>query len=191
MKAPSVSQYVVNCLVESLTFDTARVPNTSTTVATARLPGGFVVCTGENHTLSPATFEVQEGRRRAIDDAHIKARAKLMEFEAYVVARAEMASLWSQVHADSALPSAPPLYAETEHAKAAAGLVADGRPPHQVRVFEEKWALDDKIEKLAAFIEGNAAFLTLSSRDKGQLCRQIETMRLYSSILTERIADFK
>lgn len=181
-KAPSVSNVRIDALVFSLSFETARVPNTSTTVATARLPNGFVVAVGENHTVHPANYDAEQGRQRAIEDATNKARAKLWEHEGYVLAR--------ELYAVSQMLDTGIKIGEA-HIVTLGVDQSSSRPPHQQRVVDEKLELDDKLTKLTAFIEGNAAFLILSSREKGNLCRQFEAMRLYSSILAERIADFK
>lgn len=85
--APRVTEEHIDAMVDSLKYETARVPNTSSTVATARLPNGFVVCEGWCHTVSPANFDAEQGKLRAIADAQGKARAKLFEFEGYVLAR--------------------------------------------------------------------------------------------------------
>jgi hypothetical protein len=62
------------------------VPNTSSTIATARLPNGFVVAIGHSSCVSPATYEPDTQRRLAIGDARTKAQDALFEFEAYRLA---------------------------------------------------------------------------------------------------------
>lgn len=62
--------------------------------------------------------------------------------------------------------------------------------PHQQRVIDEKTELDDKRDKLSAFIDGNAIFANLDDLEQGRLTRQLECMNEYSGILGERIAAF-
>lgn len=61
--------------------------------------------------------------------------------------------------------------------------------PHQQRVVEEKAELDDKIEKLTAFIAGGL-FKTLPSDECSRLTRQRVAMLDYSRILGARIEAF-
>ena len=61
--------------------------------------------------------------------------------------------------------------------------------PHQERVIEEKKQLDEKREKLTAFI-GGSVYRTLEATEQSRLNRQLEAMSLYSNILGERIAAF-
>lgn len=170
--APSVPEERINVMLASLTYETAHVPNTNSTVATARLPGGFVVVVGHDACVSAANFNADLGRQYAIEDATLKARSKLWEFEGYVLAL-QLAGI---------IPMA-------QHRSAAEQLARDGRPPHQVRVFVEHWELQDKIEKLRAF-RGTGMFATLPGTEQGRLTRQQEAMQQYSDILAERIAAF-
>ncbi len=66
--------------------------------------------------------------------------------------------------------------------------------PHQVRVVAEKAQLDDRIEKLGAFIgdigSPGPVFGTLPDADRYRLYRQYNLMREYSAILGDRIAAF-
>jgi hypothetical protein len=61
--------------------------------------------------------------------------------------------------------------------------------PHQQRVVEEKRELDEKIEKLDAFIKGEL-FKTLPSDECSRLARQRVAMLDYSRILEARIEAF-
>ncbi|XYJ11802.1 crAss001_48 related protein [Telluria sp. B2] len=67
-------------------------------------------------------------------------------------------------------------------------------PPHQQRVIDERRELDEKADKLAIFIstrdEEGSVFGNLPGDEQMRLCRQLEAMRGYSSILAERIAAF-
>lgn len=62
--------------------------------------------------------------------------------------------------------------------------------PHQERVVTEKTELDDKRQKLTAFIGTNETYRTLDKMEQSRLNRQLEAMTLYSNILGERIAAF-
>ena len=61
--------------------------------------------------------------------------------------------------------------------------------PHQERVVTEKKELDEKREKLGAFIEGEI-FLSLPEAERGRLQQQAIAMARYSTILGDRIAAF-
>ena len=60
---------------------------------------------------------------------------------------------------------------------------------YQTRVVEEKAALDEKIEKLKAFLE-TERFCSLDEAEQELLDRQLVTMQEYSGILANRIAYF-
>lgn len=62
--------------------------------------------------------------------------------------------------------------------------------PHQERVIQEKLELDEKRNKLQAFIDGDV-FKTIDGTEQLRLRQQIWVMGLYSQILGERIAAFK
>jgi len=61
--------------------------------------------------------------------------------------------------------------------------------PHQLRVIEERQELDEKRQKLTAFI-GGELYRKLDNMEQSRLNRQLEAMTLYSNILVERIAAF-
>ncbi len=61
--------------------------------------------------------------------------------------------------------------------------------PHQERVVTEKSELDEKREKLTAFI-GGEIFQSLDNAEQARLARQAEIMTQYSGVLGERIAAF-
>lgn len=71
---------------------------------------------------------------------------------------------------------------------------ASGLAPHQQRVVDEKAELDDRIQKLAAFIdtstEGFSVFASLSEPERMRLYEQHRAMTAYSTIHGERIAAF-
>lgn len=61
--------------------------------------------------------------------------------------------------------------------------------PHQERVVEEKRDLDEKREKLLAFLSTDL-FRGLDQAEKDRLRTQLSVMGLYSDILNQRIAAF-
>ena len=63
------------------------------------------------------------------------------------------------------------------------------RPEYQTRVIAEKDSLDEKLGKLAIFIN-RAMFLQLNTREQGRLVAQHVFMSAYSTILGERIRAF-
>lgn len=62
--------------------------------------------------------------------------------------------------------------------------------PFQQRVLDEKRELDEKLEKLMAFIRG-PVFETIAPDEQERLKRQSHHMDLYSGVLAERISEFK
>jgi len=60
----------------------------------------------------------------------------------------------------------------------------------QQRVVDEKAQLDEKIKKLAYFLNGSV-IETLESEDQTLLHEQFHVMEKYSDILRRRIARFK
>jgi hypothetical protein len=62
--------------------------------------------------------------------------------------------------------------------------------PHQVRVQEEAYELNNKIEKLTEFIISNKIFQTLLEDEQTRLTQQLMAMQYYLTILVERIENF-
>lgn len=62
--------------------------------------------------------------------------------------------------------------------------------PHQQRVVDEKKELDEKLDRLKAFIDTNPIFKTLPDDERKRLRRQFDAMAEYSSILSQRVAAF-
>lgn len=64
--------------------------------------------------------------------------------------------------------------------------------PHQERVVAEKKEVDDKLEKLLAFIDAGKGpiFLKLVTEERERLTTQGRIMKEYSDILADRIAAF-
>ncbi len=61
---------------------------------------------------------------------------------------------------------------------------------YQERMIQEKKGLDDKIEKLQAFMN-SALFPLVSAKEQELLRAQRGAMRWYSKILEDRIAIFR
>ena len=61
--------------------------------------------------------------------------------------------------------------------------------PHQQRVLDEKTELDEKINKLVAFME-TRVFDGLCQDEQDRMNRQCEAMLDYSRVLGERITAF-
>ena len=61
------------------------------------------------------------------------------------------------------------------------------RPAYQVRVIEEKIALDEKLGKLQALLESDASS---GAKDRALLVEQANAMGAYSAILGQRIQRF-
>ena len=61
--------------------------------------------------------------------------------------------------------------------------------PYQERVVQEKTELDSKLSKLVEFIDG-PNFGAISTPERRRMLRQEDAMRIYSSILEERIRAF-
>lgn len=68
-------------------------------------------------------------------------------------------------------------------------------PPHIQRVITEYEELNDKIDKLDAFINGNPIFRKLDAEEKNDMAYQLTSMRNYSDTLLSRLTragvDFK
>lgn len=62
--------------------------------------------------------------------------------------------------------------------------------PHQERVVIEKKELDEKVEKLDAFIHGSV-YSTIDRDEQMRLMRQFCHMKDYANVLGDRIAHFK
>ena len=63
--------------------------------------------------------------------------------------------------------------------------------PHQQRVVDEKRDLDEKLQKLTAFISSESATtIVQDAEERGRLVRQEGLMKDYSAVLGERIAAF-
>jgi hypothetical protein len=61
---------------------------------------------------------------------------------------------------------------------------------HQERVVAEKEVLDEKVDKLKAFILENPTFKSLPKDEQRRLNRQLDVMAEYSGLLGQRIEAF-
>lgn len=89
--APRVTPAEIDALCNDLVIHTHRFHGTTTTVAVAALPDGFVVATGHSACISPENFNAEIGVQIASDNARTAARSKLWELEGYVL-RASLAN---------------------------------------------------------------------------------------------------
>jgi hypothetical protein len=68
-------------------------------------------------------------------------------------------------------------------------------PSHIQRVITEYEELNDKIDKLNVFINGNPIFRKLDAKERNDMACQLTSMRNYSDILLSRLTragvDFK
>lgn len=89
--APRVTVDEIDALCNDLVIHTHHFPGTTTTVAVATLPDGFVVATGHSACISPENFKPHIGVKIATDNARAAARSKLWELEGYLL-RASLAN---------------------------------------------------------------------------------------------------
>ena len=68
-------------------------------------------------------------------------------------------------------------------------IQAKGLLPHQQRVVEEKYELDEKLGKLLSFFQSEI-FSSLSDAERSRLRNQARFMDRYSAVLKERIVAF-
>lgn len=62
--------------------------------------------------------------------------------------------------------------------------------PHQQRVFLEERELNERTEKLTAFLDSQRLVQVVKADELDRLKRQLIAMRAYRAILCERIAAF-
>lgn len=125
------------------------------------LRNGFTV-TGESACASPENFDAEIGQTIARQNAE----QKIWLLEGYLLKQR--------------------LYDDAKPSSTGPGSTV---PPHQQRVMAERHDLDDKLSKLAAFIN-TAQFSTLPGAEQARMRTQAVAMRTYSEILAERIAAF-
>lgn len=133
------------------------------TVCVLTLANGFTV-TGESACASPENFNEEIGNRIARDNA----KNKIWALEGYL--------LRQKLHEDEE--------GDEIELKINQG---SGRPAYQVRVIEEKSALDEKLGKLRTFLESD---VSSAANDRALLVEQANAMGIYSAILGQRIQGF-
>lgn len=75
----------IGSMMEAVVVYTHRFPGTTSTVAIAALPDGFVLGIGHSACVSPAMFDAEVGVDLATADALKKAREKAWELEGYLL----------------------------------------------------------------------------------------------------------
>jgi hypothetical protein len=66
----------------------------------------------------------------------------------------------------------------------------DNDSEYKQRVVDERMALNDKIDRLAAFVK-TPVFTDMDDEDRSLLTQQLRTMRNYLDILDDRITRFQ
>lgn len=61
---------------------------------------------------------------------------------------------------------------------------------YQKRVLKEREELGTRLDALADFISGSKLFPTLHEDEKDRLKRQLDSMQVYYTVLTERMDNF-
>jgi hypothetical protein len=84
---PKVEVATINRLFDSLVYRTTRISDTTTTLAVATLPDGFVVAIGMSACVSPENFNAELGIELAVKDAKTKAREELWKLEGYALSK--------------------------------------------------------------------------------------------------------
>lgn len=85
LTAPRVTQDQIEALLASLSIKAQWFEHTTSCVALAILPNGFVVSVGHAACVSPENFDLEIGLRIATQDALAQARKKLWEMEGYAL----------------------------------------------------------------------------------------------------------
>ena len=76
----------VNSMIESLTFQFARIGESTTTVCEAFLPNGFSVGSGKSACVDPANFDYDLGCKYAQENAAADAKETIWQLEGYLLA---------------------------------------------------------------------------------------------------------
>lgn len=136
------------------------LPLSLLTFCVLQLRNGFTV-TGESACASPENFDAEVGRKIARANA-VQKIWPLMGYE-----------LRSRL-AEQAKPAEP---------------CAVKVLPHQQRVLAEAAELDERLQKLSAFIDGEA-FKHIDADEQARLTAQAGAMASYLAVLQERIGAF-
>lgn len=87
-RVPCVTPEQIDKLLDRVTYSTHIVPGTTTVIATALAPSGFVLCVVEKSCPSRVPFNPSLAIEQAIGKAQGKAREKLWELEEYMLSQA-------------------------------------------------------------------------------------------------------
>lgn len=88
LTAPRVTPVMIEELLKGVTYSTHIIPGTTTVLASAIMPSGFVICTIQHPSGSPESFKPALAIEIAINKAAAAAREKLYEFEGYRIKQA-------------------------------------------------------------------------------------------------------
>lgn len=88
LTAPRVTPAMIEELLKGVTYSTHIIPGTTTVLASAIMPSGFVLCTIHSASAAPDNFNPSLGIEIAINKASAAAREKLYEFEGYRIKQA-------------------------------------------------------------------------------------------------------
>lgn len=173
LNAPRVTPADIEAVIASTHYFTAAegikgadggfapMPTLLLTFCVLVLKNGFSV-TGESACASPENFDAEIGRK---------------------VARANAVNkIWALL--GYALKER--LYQAQQPAQTP---VDDTMPPHQRRVINERTEIEDRLDKLSAFLV-TPTFEALPEAEQERLVRQSGVMVQYSDVLAERIAAF-
>ncbi len=75
----------VQAMIASLTFEYARLGDTTTTVCEAYLPNGFSVGSGKSACVDPTNFDFEVGCRFAKENAITDATNNIWQLEGYLL----------------------------------------------------------------------------------------------------------
>lgn len=159
LTAPRITPDDITAAIKEKTFHV--FPGSQLTVCCLTLRNGFTV-TGESACASPANFDAEIGERVALANA----TNKIWALEGYLLKERLF-----QMQQPAQTPE------------------ADTMPPHQRRVINERAEVEDRLDKLTAFLT-TPTFEALPVEEQDRLVRQSGVMVQLSDVLAERIAAF-
>ncbi|WP_248769656.1 Gp49 family protein [Pseudomonas sp. MWU12-2345] len=196
LPGPRVTPAMVEEVLAMVAYDTRVIPGTTTTIAVAILPSGFVLATGMSACAARENFNPALGIEMAISKARDAAREAIWKFEGYRLSQAlyevrqgVAGSALRQIRSVLSVKGLPDRLVGVEQIKACLATT-EGYTPHEVRVIHEKAELDDKADSLMRFFNSEV-FPVLPKDERDRLSAQWRAMGVYSSILAERIAAFR
>jgi len=83
LTAPRITAQEIDALMKDVTYHHHLIPGTTTILATAIMPSGFTLATGESACASPENFNLKLGIEIAIGKAERLARDELWKLEGY------------------------------------------------------------------------------------------------------------